>query len=256
MAGNADRTVALIGQDTLTQPAHVVFDQNGQVTAGQDFATAFRPTQSLWDSAIQSLIMPGARTDLGATVPALQYSNGWSPLPIADPENDGEPSLGKNDLAAGYDLQREVSVIVDRTDQSVWELSVAHQRPQVNLRFALAPLPNRGEITAVRLRLTAGGKGQRGLADGGGFVPVNGVRVFVRNVGAWVDTNRPFTAGADGPLETEVLEFLTPDSIRALTAGSKEIAFAVRTTGENGNLNNFAHLVVDAAELELDYRLP
>lgn len=96
----------------------------------------------------------------------LQLQGGQAvPLPIADPEGDGEPQV-RIDPTAGYDPMRGTTLLfagatLDRDLRDTWELSLAHERPALVCRWRLAAarLPASAELRSARLHAQAGGSG-------------------------------------------------------------------------------------------------
>ena len=190
----------------------------------------------------------------GRTFPSLKAVNTvfeltgaeWSTVPIADPEGDDSPELSSPPLVAAH-LARQRTMVIERGPQAetgtVWELDIAHQRPQITLRFALQSLPTGAQISEMSLVFAGGASG----------LGSDGVELFERQGGAWVASGGQNQAPADAPLP---LVFTTTDPARIarLSGAGGELCFAIRSKSTNGS--GLSRLAVDGPQLQMRLRLP
>ncbi len=218
------------------------------VTAGPALPAVFAPFALVYDVARMTPLVVS-----GGTYPALVGANtvfelahgAWSVVPIADPEGDGAPLVNLPPLVAHRSIAQVTSLIERGPGADVgrlWELDIARQRPQVEVRFSIGQLPAGANITALTFEVVAG-------ASGAG---PDGFTVFERDSGGWVSTGLSGTAAADAP-QRLVFSTTDPKLIARLAGGSGEVAFALRPLAANGL--GLSRITVDAPQLTLTLRL-
>lgn len=169
----------------------------------------------------------------------------WSRVPVADPDGNGAPHFTPSALdggvspVVGFDTLRERAIAIEPDTSNVWEFDIAHQRPQVQLRFSIESIPQSATLTSATLTVVAGGTG--------------GFSVFPRMPGYWSDVVVSGTAQSAGP-KPATLQVTDSAVFRSMLATRRELSFGLRPKSFNGV--GTAEISVDAAELEVQYRLP
>lgn len=215
-----------------------------------------------WDSRRESLISVGGFLFSNlASSSTFEFSAGiWKKLEVADPDQDGAPSLGSS--LATYDPRREAVVLVGgkpranstmNANRGTWYLRVAPYRPGAVARMTLAPaqLPPGWTPRQVTFKALVGATGR--LRSNNAFGQIDGAGLYVWEKSKWQlkGVNGAASTGSFAPVSVTLSDAA---SLKELFAGHHDLSMALAPLGTNGD--SFAQLAVDYVETRLRYRLP
>ena len=210
------------------------------------------PNGMVADTERGTLVVPGGTRvgRISTETWELSFDAGWRPMPIADPDSDGQPALTPFP-SLGYDAQNHVTLAIELIEgkpTTTWALSMANQRPQVVLRFSLTDLPKNLESRDAVLQITGG-------ASGGSDGSRPGFAVSIRAPGWWATTSIVSDAPASAPSKIQVPLLVSGSAyLNVVAARLGEVDFLLQPLSPNGT--GRARFVIDAAQLELRYRKP
>lgn len=180
----------------------------------------------------------------------MRIDAGWSPVPIADPDSDGQPTFVPFP-SLGYDSQAHamVAIEVNQANPSTTSaFSLASQRPQIVLRFSLTDLPKDLESRDAQLLITGG-------ASGGSAGSPPGFRVSIRAPGWWATTSIAADSPASAPSAIRVPLLVEGSQyVNIVAARLGEVDFLLEPLAPNGT--DRARMTVDAVQFEFRYRKP
>lgn len=235
----SDRTVVLT--NGVPNRLVTVFDDGRTADAGTLPGTLLLVPHLLRSVDRARVVVPGGYSGAGLSNEAFEWApqTGFTPLPLADPEGDGQAPVTVTTAAAEGD---GTVFLIDAAEPSsgVWRLLVNEHRPAVVVRFSVAQVPGRTRIAGARLLVTAGGTDGR---DAG-----HGVEGGARSFGAWSSRQLVTAAPASAP-EAGVVS-MNADEAEALRRRDGELSFILTTRGTNER--GFARLVVDSVQLQLE----
>lgn len=241
---------AIVGLNATDLKARLSWWTGAASVDGPDLPSTLIPSGVVYEEVRHSLVVPGGLRRNGFkdnTVWEFSRDAGWNPVPVADPDSDGQPSF---ELFPALGYWKSGSLVVgvglsQSRPQDAWALLLATERPAAIIRFSTVSLPAGAQLTGMTLHVVAG-------ASSGDPEGLQGLLISVRAPGWWSPAVTLSSATADSPTSLSIP--VSPQDLEHIADAMKrqgEFDLLLSPQGVNGR--GFARLVVDAVALELHY---